>query len=180
MLRPLHEEGNGNCHRLLLLAALGPSSFGCFVSKNSFAFFFWLLWSCVAAQLHEEGNSNCIADFIFSLLLLMVKFLRINLGGFFFRVVMARGRRLRKSAGGELEMNKENGTASNDANILPNVVVSDEAILLSNITVSDEADVEQHVVAIAEQNMVATNEAIDDQNNVASDQPIGEQNIDVS
>jgi hypothetical protein len=64
MLRPFHI--------LLLLAALGHSSFGCFVSKNSFAFFFWLLWSCVATQLHEESNSNCIADFIFSLLLLMV------------------------------------------------------------------------------------------------------------
>jgi hypothetical protein len=69
MLRPLHEEGDDNC--LLLLAALSPSSFGCFVSKNSFPFFFWLLWSCVAAQLHEEGNSNCIADFIFSLLFLV-------------------------------------------------------------------------------------------------------------
>jgi hypothetical protein len=36
---------------------------------------------------------------------------------------MARGRRLRKSAGGELEMNKENGIASNDAIPLSNVVV---------------------------------------------------------
>jgi len=61
-----------NCRRLLLLAALGPSSSGCFVSKNSFAFFFWLLWCYVVAQLHKEGDSNCIADFIFSLLLLMV------------------------------------------------------------------------------------------------------------
>jgi len=49
-----------------------PSSSGWFVSKNSFAFFFWLLWCCVAAQLHKKGDSNCIADFIFSLLLLMV------------------------------------------------------------------------------------------------------------
>jgi hypothetical protein len=36
---------------------------------------------------------------------------------------MARGRRLRKSASGELEMSKENGTVSNDAILLPNVVV---------------------------------------------------------
>jgi hypothetical protein len=36
---------------------------------------------------------------------------------------MARGRRLKKSVGGELEMRKENGTASDDANLLPNVVV---------------------------------------------------------
>jgi hypothetical protein len=41
-------------------------------TANAVAFFFWLLWSYVAAQLHEEGNSNCIVDFIFSLLLLMV------------------------------------------------------------------------------------------------------------
>jgi hypothetical protein len=68
---------------------------------------------------------------------------------------MARGRRLRKSVGGELEMNKENGTASNDENLLPNVAVS------------DEADAEQHVAATPEQNMAATNEAIDDQNSVA-------------
>ncbi|CAK9218342.1 unnamed protein product [Sphagnum troendelagicum] len=80
---------------------------------------------------------------------------------------MARGRRLRKSAGGELEMNKENGTASDDENLLPNVAVLDEAILLPNVAVSDEVDAEQHVATTAEQNMAATNEAIDDQNSVA-------------
>jgi hypothetical protein len=48
---------------------------------------------------------------------------------------MAKGRRLRKSVGGELEMSKENGTTSNDANLLPNVVVSDKAILLPNVVV---------------------------------------------
>jgi hypothetical protein len=36
---------------------------------------------------------------------------------------MARGRRLKKSAGGELEMSKENGFALDDANQLPNVAV---------------------------------------------------------
>jgi hypothetical protein len=60
---------------------------------------------------------------------------------------MAKGRRLKKSTSGELEMGKENGTASDDANLLPNVVVSDEAILLPNVVVSDKADVEQHVAA---------------------------------
>jgi len=113
---------------------------------------------------------------------------------------MARGRRLRKSAGGELEMNKENGTASNDAILLPNVVVSDEAILvpyvvvsdeaillsnvvvsdeailLSNVAVSDEANAEPHVVVTAEQDMAAANEESNDRNSVATDQPIGEQN----
>jgi hypothetical protein len=82
---------------------------------------------------------------------------------------MAMGRRLRKSAGGELEMRKENGTTSDDANLLPNVVVSDEAILLPNVAVSNEADAEQHVVTIVEQNMPATDEAIGDQSSVASD-----------
>ncbi len=80
---------------------------------------------------------------------------------------MARGRRLRKSAGGELEMSKENGTALDDANLLPNVAVSDEAILLPNVTMSDETDAEQHVAATAEQNMATTNEAIGDQSSVA-------------
>jgi hypothetical protein len=45
---------------------------------------------------------------------------------------MVRGKRLRKSAGGELEMNKENGTTLDDANLLSNVIVLDEAILLPN------------------------------------------------
>jgi len=95
---------------------------------------------------------------------------------------MARGRRLKKSVGGELEMSKENGTASDDANLLLNVAVSDEAILLPNVAVSNEADAEQHVAAIteqhiaatAEQNMATTNEAIGDQSSVALDQPIAE------
>jgi hypothetical protein len=55
---------------------------------------------------------------------------------------MARGRRLGKSVGGELETSKENGTASDDANLLPNVAVLDEAILLPNVTMSNEADAE--------------------------------------
>ncbi len=36
---------------------------------------------------------------------------------------MAKGKWLRKSASGELEMNKENDNASNDAIFLPNVAV---------------------------------------------------------
>jgi hypothetical protein len=42
---------------------------------------------------------------------------------------MGRGRRLRKSGGGELEVNKQDFVASNEA-ILPNVAMSDEVILL--------------------------------------------------
>jgi hypothetical protein len=59
---------------------------------------------------------------------------------------MARGRRLRKSVGGELEMSKENGIALDDAIFLPNVIVSDEAILLPNVAVSDEAILLPNVV----------------------------------
>jgi hypothetical protein len=73
---------------------------------------------------------------------------------------MAKGKRLRKSAGGELEMSKENGTALDDVILLPNVVVSDEAILLPNVTVSNEADAEPHVAATVEQNTATIDEAI--------------------
>jgi hypothetical protein len=89
---------------------------------------------------------------------------------------MARGRRLRKSAGGELEMNKENDTASDDAILQPNVVVSGEAILLPNVAVSDEAILLPHVVVTAKQNMAGGDEESNDRNSVVTDQPIGEQN----
>jgi len=82
---------------------------------------------------------------------------------------MARGRRLRKSAGEELKMNKENGTTSDDENLVPNVVVSGTIILLPNVVMSDEANAKQHVAATIEQNMAITNETIDNQNSVASD-----------
>jgi len=77
-----------------------------------------------------------------------------------FEVVMARGRRLRKSGGGELEVNKQNVVAldevifppnvvmSNEAILLPNVVVSNEAILLSNVAAGVEAVVEPHVATL--------------------------------
>jgi len=39
-------------------------------------------------------------------------------------VVIARGRRLRKSGGGELEVNKQNVVASDEAILLPNVTFS--------------------------------------------------------
>jgi hypothetical protein len=47
-----------------------------------------------------------------------------------FEVVMGRERRLRKSGGGELEVNKQDVAASDEAILLPNVVVLDEAIFL--------------------------------------------------
>jgi len=63
---------------------------------------------------------------------------------------MARGRKLRKSAGRELEMSKENATASDDTILLPNVVVLDEAILLPNVVVLDEAILLPNVVVLDE------------------------------
>jgi hypothetical protein len=44
------------------------------------------------------------------------------------KVVMARGRRLKKSGGGELEINKQNVAASNEATVVPDVAAGDEAI----------------------------------------------------
>jgi len=65
---------------------------------------------------------------------------------------MGRRRRLRKSGGGELEVNKQD------------VVTSDEAILLPYVARGDEGVVESHVaaldVAIVEQNIVALDAAI--------------------
>jgi hypothetical protein len=70
---------------------------------------------------------------------------------------MAKGRRLRKSAGGLLEMSKEIGIASSDAILLPNVVVS------------DEANAEPHIAVTIEQNMAAADEVVGDQSSVTTD-----------
>ncbi len=72
---------------------------------------------------------------------------------------MGRGRRLRKSGGGELEVNKQDFATSNEA-ILPNVVMSNEVILLPYVVGGDLEVVEPHVVAsdaaIAQQNVGAS------------------------
>jgi hypothetical protein len=70
-----------------------------------------------------------VAVFFFSLLLLWFSSLELMVFSLGLEVVMARGRRLRKSGGGELEVNKQNVIASNEAIILPNVVIGDEAIV---------------------------------------------------
>jgi hypothetical protein len=44
------------------------------------------------------------------------------------KVVMAKGRRLKKNGGGELEINKQNVAASDEVTIVPNVATRDEAI----------------------------------------------------
>jgi hypothetical protein len=60
---------------------------------------------------------------------------------------MGRRRRLRKSGGGELEVNKQDVVASDEA-IPPSVVVSDEAILLPYVAGGDEGVVESHVAVL--------------------------------
>jgi len=76
-------------------------------------------------------------------------------------VVMGRRRRLRKSDGGELEVNKQNVVALDEA-IPPSVVVLDEAIFLPYVVRGDEGVVESHVAildaAIVQQN-IATSDA---------------------
>jgi hypothetical protein len=51
-------------------------------------------------------------------------------------VVMVRGRRLKKSGGGELEVHKQNVVASNETIVEQNVVTSDEAIIEQNVATS--------------------------------------------
>jgi hypothetical protein len=62
-------------------------------------------------------------------------------------VVMGKKRRLKKSDGGELEINREDLVTLDEA-ILLNVVVSDEAIILPYVVGGDEARAESHVVAL--------------------------------
>jgi hypothetical protein len=60
---------------------------------------------------------------------------------------MGRRRRIRKSGGGELKVNKQDVVALDEA-IPPSVVVSNEAILLPYVAGGDEGVVESHVVAL--------------------------------
>jgi hypothetical protein len=110
---------------------------------------------------------------------------------------MGKRRRLRKSGGGELEVNMQDVAsdeailpsvvelevnmqdAASDEAILPSVVVADVAILLPYVAGGDEGVVESHVAAldatIMMKNIVASGATIIQQN-VASDEEIGEQN----
>ncbi len=80
-------------------------------------------------------------------------------------VVIGRGRRPRKSVGGELEVNKQDVAAANEGIVLLSVVVSEEVILLPlpYVAKEDEA-VESHVVAldvaIVKENIAALDAAI--------------------
>jgi hypothetical protein len=61
---------------------------------------------------------------------------------------MGRGRKQKKSGGGELEVNKQDYVASDEAILLPNVTVLDEAILLPYVAGGDEASAKPHVTAL--------------------------------
>ncbi len=64
------------------------------------------------------------------------------------KVVMGRGRRLRKNGGGELEVNRQDYAATDEASLLPNVAMSDEPILLPYVVGGDEASAEPHAAAL--------------------------------
>jgi hypothetical protein len=83
-------------------------------------------------------------------------------------VVMGKRRRLRKSDGGQLEINRQDLAASDEA-ILPNVDVSDEVILLPYIAGGDESSAEPHVVAL--------DATIVQQSTIASDAGGAQENI---
>jgi hypothetical protein len=61
-------------------------------------------------------------------------------------VVMGRRRRLKKSDGGELRINRQYLATSDEAILLPSVVVSDEAILLPYVAASNAGGAQQNVI----------------------------------
>jgi len=63
-------------------------------------------------------------------------------------VVMGRGRRLRKNGGGELEVNRQDYVASDEAILLPNDIVLNEVILFPYVAGGDEAIAKPHVTAL--------------------------------
>jgi hypothetical protein len=63
------------------------------------------------------------------------------------KVVMARVRRLKKSGGGELEINKQNVVALDEATVVPDVVAGDEASAKPHVVASDATIVEQNIAA---------------------------------
>jgi hypothetical protein len=60
-------------------------------------------------------------------------------------VVMGRRRRVKKSDGGELEINRQDVDASDDAFLLPSVVASDAGGAQQNVNTSDVGGAQQNV-----------------------------------
>ncbi len=91
---------------------------------------------------------------------------------------MGRRRRLKKSDGRELETNRQDLAASDEAILLSSVDVSDEAILLPYVAASDVGGAQQIVSTsdaggaeqnVAKHNIGTSNEAADDRSVVALD-----------
>jgi hypothetical protein len=58
------------------------------------------------------------------------------------KVVMVRGRRLKKSNGGELEINKQNVAALDEGTVVPDVVAGNEAVAEPHVVALDAAIVD--------------------------------------
>jgi hypothetical protein len=63
------------------------------------------------------------------------------------KVVMARGRRVKKSNGGELEINKQNVVALDEAIVMRDVAARDEVVAEPHVVTLDTTLVEQNIVA---------------------------------
>jgi hypothetical protein len=63
------------------------------------------------------------------------------------KVIMARGRRLKKG-GGDLEVHKQNVTSLEQTIIKQNVTSLNQAIVEQNVVASDQAIAEQNVVTL--------------------------------
>jgi hypothetical protein len=96
---------------------------------------------------------------------------------------MGRRRRLKKSDGGELEINRQDLTTSDEAILLPSVVVSNEAIILPYVAASDAGGAQQNFItsnAGGAEQIVTTSYARGAEQNVALDREIGEHNCALS
>jgi hypothetical protein len=90
---------------------------------------------------------------------------------------MGRRRRLKKSDGGELKINRQDLAASDEAILLPSVAASNAGGAEQNVSTSDAGGAQQNV---AKHNIGTSNEAADDRSVAALDREIGEHNCALS
>jgi hypothetical protein len=94
---------------------------------------------------------------------------------------MGRRRRLKKSDGGELEINRQDLATSDEAILLPSVAVSDEAILLPYVAASNARGAQQNFITSnaggAQQNFITSNAGGVEQIVCTSDAGGAEQNF---
>ncbi len=97
---------------------------------------------------------------------------------------MGRRRRLRKSDGGELEINRQDLAASDEVILLPSVDVSNEAILFPYVVASDAGGAQQNVTTSdaggAQQNVTTSDAGGAQQNVTTSDAGGAQQNVTTS